>query len=177
MFNGAATVWQDIQFSISTAKVPAANYPTWATFGANTKKFTFAEGDYVDLQANEISHSYKEGSDATWHVHIYNNGLDATARTVKYQFDFGITNPNDVYSESSHSLQVTIPANTADKTHLYYDIYTVTGTDINHGADITVRFSRIANDTGTDPSGDPFVSMGGLHIENDTVGSREALSK
>lgn len=175
-FKEAATVWQDVQFSLSTAKVPAANFPAWAAFGANTNKFTFGEGDYVDLEANEISHSYKEGSDMTWHVHIYNNGLDVTSRTVNYQLDFGITNVNGVYSESSQALEVTIPANTPDKTHLIYDLYVVTGTNIDHGSDITVRFSRIAN-VGTDPSGDPFVSMVGLHIENDTVGSRQILVK
>ncbi len=175
--NGDATVWQDIQFSVSTAKVPASNAPTWAIFGANTKKFTFAENDYIDLEANETSHAYKEGSDCVWHLHLFTNGSDGTERTVKYQIDFGITNPDGVYSESSQSLQVAIPASTADMTHIEYDLYTVTGTNIDHGADITVRFTRIGTDTGTDPSGDPFISMLGLHIECNTIGSSGILTK
>lgn len=175
-FLGTATVWNDIQFSISTAKVPASNFPAWVNFGTNTKKFTFAVGDFVDLEPNETHHSYKEGSNLTCHVHFYSNGVDGTDRTVKYQVDIGITNPGGVYSESQESAQFTIPASTTDRTHFIHEIAELDGTGVEQGAEITIRFSRIATDSGSDPSGDPFVSMVGIHIEENRVGSRTELA-
>jgi hypothetical protein len=176
-FVGAAKVWNDIQFSLATARVPASNAPTWATFGVNTNKYTFGVNDYVDLEGAEVYHSYAHGTNLHFHVHFYNNGLDAGDRTVKYQIDYGITAPNGVYSESTISLQLTIPDSSADKTHFNFDIAEVDGTSFVHGSDITMRFTRIVEDSGTAPSGDPFVSMVGIHIEEDTVGSREELTK
>ncbi len=173
VFNGKAKVWNDIQFSLSTAKVPAVNAPSWDNFGANTNKFTFSVNDLVDLEANEVFHSYWEGSDIHSHVHFYSNGVDGTDRTVKFQLDIGITNPGAAYSEITVSHQFTIPANTPDKTHFAADIAILDGTAIEQAADITVRFTRIVEDSGTAPTSDPFVSMIGLHIEEDTVGSRE----
>ena len=40
-----------------------------------------------------------------------------------------------------------------------------------------MRIRRIAEDTGTAPTADPFVLDVGIHYEIDTVGSRERASK
>ena len=77
----------------------------------------------------------------------------------------------------TESQQFTIPANTTDLTHLNFSIPGLDGTGLVMEDDITVQFKRIATDTGSDPSGDPFVSMVGLHYEMDTVGSRTVSSK
>lgn len=161
----------DIAFPISTARIPAANAPTWATFTTNTGKYTFATNDYVDLESNELVHGYDEGQDVDWHLHIFTNGLDGTDRTVKYEISYCVTNPDGAASEVTVSLQYTIAASTADKTHLIIAIADVTGTSFEYGADITARLKRVATDSGTDPTSDPFVSMVGLHVPQDKIGS------
>ena len=175
--NGTATVFNDIQFSLSTAKVPAANFPSWDSFTGNLSKFTFAVNDFVDLEAKETIHGYKEGTNLHVHVHIYTNGIDGTARTVKYQVEYTITNPDAVASAATISIQATIPASTADLTHTVIDLGDITGTSILHGADISLQFKRIAKDSGVDPTNNPFVSMVGIHVEDDMVGSRQELVK
>ena len=40
------TVWEDLQFSVSGAKVPAANAPTWEALTANHKAYSFDVNDY-----------------------------------------------------------------------------------------------------------------------------------
>ncbi len=172
-FNGSATVFKDIQFSLSTARVPAVNAPSWDVFAGNLKKFTFAINDFTDLEAKEIPHSYKTGSDYEWHFHIFTNGLDGTDRTVKYQLEYAITDTDAVVSVLTESQQFTILANTTDLTHLKLSIPAIDGTGIMLEDDITVQFKRIATDSGTDPTSDPFVSMIGIHYEVDTVGSRQ----
>ncbi len=174
---GTATVFNDIQFSLSTAKVPAANFPSWDVFSGNLKKFTFAINDFVYLEAKELSHSYKTGSNYEWHIHIFTNVVDGTDRTVKYEIEYSITDVNAVVSVLTESQQFTIPASTADLTHLKFSISGLDGTGLEMEDDITVLFKRIATDTGTDPSIDPFVSMVGLHYEVDTIGSRTEEAK
>ena len=171
-------VYDDIQFSIATGRVPAAYAPTWAAFGTNTNKYTFAINDYIDLQSQELNHCYKEGTDVQWHLHIYHNGAVTGDRTVRYILYYGITNNNGTYSESTITQDITIPDGTADKTHLIYDLgAAVTGTNFDIGADITVRIERGTPATGTAPASDPFLSMVGLHIAKDTLGSRQIITK
>jgi hypothetical protein len=72
----------------------------------------------------------------------------------------------------------TIPGGTADRTHLYVDIGTITGTNYLSRSALKIRFRRIALVGGGDaPSNDPFVLMVGAHVEEDTVGSRQENSK
>lgn len=173
-----AIAWKDIQFSIATAKLPAANVPTWSAFTASLYKFTYAINDYSFLESNEISHSYIQGTDVTVHCHIYTNGIDTTDRTVAYELVYAITNRDNVATEVTVvSPDFTIPANIADRTHLYVPIATITGTNFLMGADITLRFRRVAASAGTAPTNDPFVSMVGMHIRQDFHGSRNELSK
>ena len=169
-------VYEDIQFPGITAKLGAAA-PTLATFGTNTRKYTWAINDIADLSSAEVFHKYKQGTDGEWHLHLFTNGTDGTDRTVKYTIYYGITNVDGTFSESSISKQVTIPASTPDRTHLYFDIGTVTGTSFLIGADITCSLKRVAADTGDAPSNDPFVSMVGFHVKCDTLGSRSETSK
>lgn len=176
-FTGNATVYNDIQFSMSTAKVPAANAPSWNTFTANTKKYTFAVDDYVDLEGKELEHSYDEGEDIQVHIHFFNNVLEAGDTDVKYEVTYCITPKDGTASETTISAQFEIPADTPDKTHFIETIGTITGTGFTIGDDITLRFRRIADVGGTDPANDPFVSMIGIHIPEDTQGSRQVAMK
>lgn len=172
------TAWKDIQFSLSTARQPAVNAPTWTAITTSLYQFTYAIGNYSYLESNEISHSYLQGTDVTFHCHIYTNGIDGTDRTVAYEIIYTITNRNAVATEVTVvSPDFTIPASTPDRTHLYVPIATVIGTSLLMGANITLRFRRIAASAGTAPTNDPFASMVGMHILQDFHGSRNETSK
>lgn len=164
--------------SMVTAKVPAANFPTWTTFTTNLNSYTFAINDYVDISTAEILHDYKEGTDLGLHLHIVTNGLnDATARKAKYTVYYSWGDTDEVMSaEGSLTAEVTITANLADKTHLYLDIGDVTGTNYKIGSLLKMRVKRIAG-TGTEPAVDPFVEQVGIHYQIDTIGSREETVK
>ena len=70
----------------------------------------------------------------------------------------------------------TIPANTPDRTNVYFDVATIDGTGTNFGATGQMRVKRIAA-SGTDPSNDPFFQMVGIHYEIDGFGSDTELTK
>lgn len=180
--NGAATVFEDIIISLSAAKVPAANAPTWAGFVGNLKAYTYDLNDFQEF-TTELSHAYKEGATIEFHVHGATNGLDGDNRTIKFEIEYSIA---DVPAESGFgdvfpatttiSAEVTIPASTTDLTSFSIDIGDDTSGSFEIGALVKGRIRRIAS-TGTEPAGDPFVTQVGIHLENNTIGSRTETTK
>ena len=180
LFVGSATVFNDIFFPMTSGKLVGANQPSYTTAIAGTIfEYTFAVNDYIDLGANEISHSYKEGSDFEVHCHVITNGLDGTDRHIRYSVEYIIADVDGVIATATlSSLDLLIPANTTDRTHLRFDIGTITGTNYKINATLKIRFTRIALiGGGTAPASDPFATMVGVHIEEDTVGSKTITTK
>ncbi len=181
-FNGAATVFEDIPISLSSAKVPASNAPTWSAFIGNLKQYTYGLNDFQEF-STEIEHSYKEGSDIEFHIHGATNGLEGVDKTIKYEIEYELINPNTVnglggvYTGTTiMNGEMTIPASTTNKTSFVIDIGIDNTGNFLQGASVVGRVRRIAS-TGTEPASDPFVIQVGIHIEKDTVGSRTELTK
>lgn len=180
VLKGAATVFNDIYFPMSSGRIGGANQPAWVAFQGNTAEYTFAINDLIHLPSAEISHSYKEGSDITLHVHIVTNGSDIGITEVNYEIEYTIGDKDEVMSAAvvESSGNFTIAAGTPDRTHKFISIGTITGTNLKIESAIKMRFRRIARVGGTgDPAADPFVLMVGAHIEEDTIGSRTENAK
>lgn len=182
-FTGAATVYNDIQFAISGAKVPAANAPTWSAFLTNLSAYTFAVNDYVDLDFNEIPHDYKEGTDLEIHIHFANQGTNVDARGVKWEVTYSVCNMDGSapYTEvfpatATVSAEATLQANITANSHIYLSLGTIAGTGLKIGAQIGLRLKRIAA-AGTAPTSNPFALQVGIHYECDTTGSRTVSGK
>ena len=174
-FTGTATTFSDIFFPMTSGKLVGANQPDYTTaVVGNINEYTFAINDYIDLGAGEISHSYKEGSDFNIHCHIITNGLDGTDRYARYSVEYIIADVDGVVATATlSSIDLLIPASTTDRTHLRFEIGVITGTNYKINGTIKIQFKRIALiGGGSAPSSDPFVTMVGIHIEEDTVGSR-----
>ena len=84
-------VYDDIPISFDSAKVPAANAPTWTELVTGINAYTFAVNDYLEVTA-EMLHGYKEGEDIEVHLHGATNGLDATDRFAKWELNYSIKN-------------------------------------------------------------------------------------
>jgi hypothetical protein len=105
------------------------------------------------------------------------NGSDTTDRFVKWQVEWFWVNPNAAISASdTQSYEFTIPANTATKTMFIVPIYQWTPTAGKIGGHCYARLSRIAS-AGTAPSANPWCTMLQLHVECDTIGSRQYQTK
>jgi len=168
--------YDDMNFTFSTGRVSQANFPNWETMLSPFYAYTFAINDYIQLAAQEFPHSWEEGTEAEVHVHAITNGLDTTDRYVKHQVSLTWAN---AYSESDHSVydtvtvletEITIPANTADRTHFVRSIGTLPMTGGKVGAYIGIVYKRISAD-GAAPTEDPFIIAVGLHIKKNTNGS------
>lgn len=177
-------VWDDIIIPITRTRLPVANFPSWTSFISPMSAYTFAVNDYVEFSF-EIPHKYKEGTALDCHIHGATNGLEATDKYINFQLDYTIstnqynstTGIGSVFTSSaSINHEFKIPANTTDRSGFYFDIGDITGTGFKIGSQVHCKLTRIAS-VGTAPASNPFISTFGVHIEMDTIGSRQEYSK
>ena len=176
---GTATVFQDVNTGFAGAKVPAANAPTWTTFIGNINAYTFAVDNYIDVEALEVPHGWKEGSDIEIHIHWATNGNnDATVRGVKWEVEYTWANmlsaggTTAFGSIAAVSTETSIAANEPTLTHKYTSVLTFTPTGGKVGMYIKLRLKRIASVTNTAPANNPFGLAVGIHCELNRIGSR-----
>lgn len=176
---GDATVFEDLQFPISNAKVPAANAPTWETFTTNTNEYGFAVDDFIDTQANELPHSWKQGGTGHIHMHITTKAANDTgsARFAKFTVLVAYCDTGETWQESSFTAELTIPDGTLALEQFYLDLGNLTLTNYVIEAQVRCRVTRIDATGGTEYSGNIFITQVGIHLENDTIGSRAENTK
>lgn len=178
---GTSTVWDDIQFPISTGKVPASNAPNWETFTTNTEAFAFSVDDKIQLEANEPPHGWKEGTLGQAHIHFALKSANSSGadRFAKFELVFAYSDYNGVWTEQTAITQEqTIPnAAVAKQSYLLGFSSTVTLTGLHVGSQITCRVRRIAATGGTEYADDVYITQVGVHVEEDTIGSKTSTSK
>ena len=171
----ATSVFVDLQFPVATGKVtPASGEPSWETFTANTKEFAFDINDYIDLQANELFHHWKEGTNGHVHVHCTIKTAQSTGadRFVKFSVWVSYSDKNEVWVEQAVlSAEVTIPTGSSALKAFYLDMGDAVLTNYLRGGQVKIRVKRIAATGGTEYADDVFVTQVGMHLEIDKIGS------
>ena len=181
-FDGAATVFNDLVVPLSSARVPAANAPSWDSFVGNLNAYTYDLNDFQEF-STELAHSYKNATLIEFHIHGAVNGSNVDERTIKFEIEYSIADVpaedgfGDVFpATTTINAELTIPALTTDLTGFTLDIGDDTSGSFIQGAIVKGRLRRIAS-TGTEPTSDPFLTEVGLHIESDTIGTRTSTAK
>lgn len=172
---GTATQWDDLDFPL-IVKATGAGKPTLTTITGNIKAYTWAIGDSLDIDSTELAHRFKpETNTAKFHVHIVTNGSDTTDRFIRFNFEYVQANFSGVMTGTTvGNIDLLIPANTPDRTHLIYNIGDYTTLRI--GSQIVGWFTRVAA-TGTAPTNNPFVLKLQCHAEVDSLGSKDIVTK
>lgn len=175
--NGEATTWKDIDFPIIIRNT-GPNIPTISTLKGNITAPLWQVNDYVVLEAQEMQHEWKEGSEFQWHIHVVTNGLDTTNRYLRFEIEWFWANVNGALSATitTTSPDLLIPANTPTNTMLAFEIAKVTIPALKIAGHVWARLKRVAS-VGTAPTLNPFCSMLQIHIECDTLGSRQIFTK
>ena len=174
---GLARTWVDIDFPI-LIRTTGANIPTLQTLKGNITVPRWSVNDFNVCEGQELIHAWLEGSTIYWHVHVISNGLDATNRYLRFEIEWVFANIGDVLSATitDTSVDLLIPANTTDRTHLIFSIANRLMTGNRIGTHVYARLRRVAA-VGAAPTNDPFCSMLQLHVETDTTGSRQIATK
>lgn len=160
---------------LTAGRIGGAGVPSLAAITGNVNALTFADGDYV-YSSTEFTHNFQEGTPITIHVHWATNGLEETAKYVKFEVEYCTASGNGgaFSSATAPSQELTIPANTPDRTYYISTIGTITGLVV--GSYIAFRFKRITA-TGDAPVANPFVIAVGFHCAMDTLGSSTLVNK
>ena len=174
---GSATTWLDIDFPI-IVRTTGPNIPTLATLVGNLTVPQWEIGDYFQCEGQEMIHAWKEGSDVYWHLHLITNGQEAVSKYCRFEIQIAYGNVGSQIGnlQTITSPEFEIPANTPDRTHLILPIDSSSMTGITIGTQVYARLERIAS-TIADPVDSPFCTMLQMHIECDTIGSRQITSK
>ena len=169
------SVYNDLQFPVATGKVtPASGEPSWETFTANTKEFAFDINDYIDLQANELLHNWKEGTDGHLHIHYTLKTAQSTGadRFVKFSIWVAYSDKDEVWVEQAVlSFEDTVPTGSLALQAFYLDMGNATLTNYLRGGQVKVRVKRIAATGGTEYADDVYVTQVGMHLEMNKIGS------
>jgi len=170
-----ATYWLDLDFPISL-RTTGSNRPTIATLVGNIEAPRFAVDDYVNIEGQELPHSWKRDSTIEWHIHYHTNGSDVDDRYVRFEVEVAIATNFGAISTpvTIDSGDILVPGGTADRTMRVFGIGTTSPGDV-FAPHIFARLKRVAA-TGTAPSGDPFVNMLQAHYENNALGSRNSFN-
>jgi len=181
-FRGTSTVWQDIDFPI-VIRTTGAGIPTLQALQGTIGVPQWEVGDNNTCEGQELIHAWKEGSEVQWHVHMITNNSnplipDTTDRHVKWQIEYFYVAPHGVATAATTvSADVLIPANTPHKTMIIDEIARFTP-PVSIGSHVFAKLSRIPATGGlVAPSANPWCSMLQIHIECNSLGSREIITK
>ena len=175
---GNATTFNDLVLPFFVAKTGASNVPDWATVIGNLNSYSFKIDDYLTC-TSEMLHSWKTGSNLEFHMHWATNGIEAVPKYVTWEMEYSFANHTTGQFSTSTIISGSglIASGTADRTHIYTSIGTITTTSKDIGAILLIRIRRITAVTGSDPANNPFGLSLGIHYEQDTIGSRLLSSK
>lgn len=176
---GDATTYSDLQFQIASGKVPAANFPTYETFTTNTRAYSFAVNDYIDLDSNELPHGWIGNESVELHLHITTKAANSTGsnRYAKFTLYVSYADEGSTWTETSFSAELTIPDGTSALQMFYLDLGDLDLSGYGIGTYLKLRIKRIAATGGTEYSGNIFLNQVGCHFRQDTIGSREETTK
>jgi hypothetical protein len=174
--------WQDIDFPI-VARTTVANNPTPVTLIGNLSAPQWAVNDYLTCEGQEMIHLWKEGTECRWHIHMITNGSEASNKYVRFEVEFAYAYFGGVVTQATTltSDNFQIPANTATKTHLLMSIGSWTPpAEVKIGSQVYARLKRVATtNAGTypAPANNPWVTMLQMHVQCNTLGSRNVGTK
>jgi hypothetical protein len=168
--------YSDVDFPIIVRTV-GAGIPSLAVLNGNITMPQWQVNDVNICEAQEIPHSWRQGTEAYWHLHLTTNGLDATNRYVRFNLEYGYVAVDGVwtFAPAVTTADLLIPANTSSKTMLVFNLATFTPKD-GVGGHVVARLQRVAS-VGAAPTSNPFIPMLQLHVLSDTLGSRTVNSK
>ena len=178
VFNGAATIWKDIDFPI-IIRTTGANKPVLTTIQGNLTMPLWLVNDYNVCETQELVHEWKEGSAGYWHCHIITSAAQATDAYTKWEIEYLILPESGTMAGSNTTVSsgdVLIPAGTAAGSHFLVPIHIHDLTGFKIADHIKARLKRVAS-AGATPTGGVFCEMLQMHIECDTVGSRLISTK
>jgi len=172
---GDATVWDDFVVKLGNLKAPASDPPSTAAYkGSELYSFSKTATNILYFEA-QIPHSYKEGSNLEFHIHVAypTNG----AGNSRWTFTYSWANRNEAFPAQT-SVSVTLPAPAILDKHVLHEIVaSIDGAGKTISSELLCSISRIGGDGADTYDSAIHAISGDFHFEKDTIGSRTQTTK
>ena len=178
----AQDAWDDMRVSLSSAKVPAANFPDWIKIKDNGAGSTgiygygFADGEYVFI-TTQLSHRYKEGTTIYPHIHFMTTTNVSPADNFGIGIEYAWVNVGSTISTTSIVTQVISTGVNSSYMEQKANIGAgLSGTGKLISSTFLCRLYRYAASV-DNYAGDVIITDFDLHYQTDGLGSTNITSK
>ena len=175
-------VYDDLQVTVSLAKLPASNAPTWRTYnygivgGVALAALGFGINDYIDFFV-QTTHSMKLNTILNNHIH-WTIPSDSSGNRIKFQLDVvaaGIGDAFAVPSGSPFSNEYLLTA-TESGYHKLLDVADIPSANTTVSSVYICRLKRVSASS-NDYAQEVYISFDDCHYQKNTIGSRFETAK
>ncbi len=179
---GNATMWEDLQFPLTAAKLTGVSDPNFTKVTDNgsgsTGIYAYSFSATADQQvfiSAEMVHEWKEGSDYYFHLHWYPSTAD-TGRIV-FSIEWAVSNIGATIGNSIVTVYVYNLNTPNSKKQFMTEMLTIPGAGltISHGIGFTIK--RLGSDSRDTYPGAIWITRAAIHYEKDAIGSTTRLVK
>ena len=176
-FNGNATVHNDLNFAALSLAQGGQTPDIITIFSSGGLRLPAFDGNVLTESlhggGNELMHSYKEGSDISFHIHWMPS--NSNSGNVKWQLEYVWLNIDDVGSGTT-TITAVASAGTAWK-HSVASFPDISGANKKINSTFIFRLFRVPTDSQDTYASDAVLIQCGVHYETDMTGSRQRFTK
>lgn len=174
-YNSDGIVWDDQQVDISSVRLPASGAPSWQAYkGGQVLSFAAAATNTIYFTV-QLPHSYKEGSDIEFHIHLAY--ADGNAGNTAWTFTHSAAAIGGTFpEETTVSLVAAASPGEADN-HSVHDLATITGAGLGISSMALCSLARVGGDASDTYASAAYLVGLDFHVRKDTLGSYQEYIK
>jgi hypothetical protein len=177
VFNGDATVWEDLRIPGTSTQLGASAPDLGAFLGSGNILVPRFDGNATTEQVfftAQLPHSYKEGTNITPHIHW--TPTDTNSGNVHWQLEYSWANIGSAFSAPT-TITVTDAASGTAWDHQVAGFSAISGTGKTISSMLSCRLFRDPTDAADTYAYDAAFLEIDFHFEGDTVGSTTITAK
>ncbi len=169
-------VWNDLSIAMSQARTPASLAPTWTPYkGTQVPAYSATQVNVLYFSA-QLPHSYKEGTNIEFHIHLAYP--DAVAGNSVWYFTYSWANDNEAFPAPSNSGQVVIASPGIIDDHQRDEIIaSIDGTGKKISSVLLCSIQRTGTHGDDNYGNIIYLVSADFHHQIDTIGSRTQFVK
>lgn len=176
--NGGAYTWDDMQGSLSGAKLPAANDPAWTNItldGLTTRVLAFSLNDYIDIFV-QTNHSVQLNQILGNHIH-WTLANDDDGDEIRFTLSGVGAAAGIAFADITplDSGDIVLAGNAGK--HNYLSLGDINAMNSTTSTIYVLRLTRVAVVDGNDSAELVYVFFNDSHVKVDTIGSLNENAK
>ena len=166
------SIWTDLSIAMSQARTPASLAPTWSPYkGTQVPAYSDTQVNVLYFSA-QLPHSYKEGTNIEFHIHIAYP--DAVAGNSVWYFTYSWANDGESFPAPTLSPQVIIASPGVVDYHQRAEIIaSMNGIGKKISSVLLCSIQRTGTSLDDNYGNVIYLTSADFHFQQDTLGSRQ----